>query len=262
MSLIHLLRNAVHKVGRKLFRWLFAPYLGKSGQCGTRNLADREAWLERALVEIPAGSRILDTGAGELRYKRFCAHLNYVSQDFAQYDGQGDGVGLQTGARDYSGLDIVSDITQIPEPDASFDAIMCIEVLEHLPYPVEALRELSRLLKPGGTLIITAPFCSLTHYAPHFYQTGYSRYFYEYWLGELGFEIEDMQWNGNYFEYLAQELRRLPTVAKRYSTRKLRWGGWLAMQVLLGVLNRLSKSDKSSQELLAFGMHVRAIKRD
>jgi len=87
--------------------------------CGTQNQAGREAWLEKTLQCVPAGSRILDAGAGELQYKRFCAHLKYVSQDFAQYDGQGDGTGLQTGAWQNDRLDIISDITQIPEPDAS-----------------------------------------------------------------------------------------------------------------------------------------------
>jgi SAM-dependent methyltransferase len=184
-------------------------YLGKGGTCGSRNLATRETWLEQTLARIPSGSRILDAGAGERQYKHFCSHLSYVSQDFGKYDGDGDGIGLQPGKWDQSGLDIVSDITRIPLPDCHFDAVMCIEVLEHLPNPVDALRELCRLLKSGGALIITAPFCSLTHMAPYFFQTGYSRYFYENWLKEFGFVIVDMQWNGNFFEYLAQELRRL-----------------------------------------------------
>ena len=229
-------------------------------KCGTQNLANREAWLERTLGKIPSGQRILDAGAGEAQYKRFCAHLDYVSQDFGQYDGQGDGVGLQIGEWDQSQIDIVCDITDIPEPGASFDAVMCIEVLEHLPDPISALRELTRLLRPGGTLILTAPFCCRTHFAPYFYQTGFSRYFYEYWLGELGFEIEEMQYNGNFFEYLAQELRSLLPVAQRYSTGERAWDSE-AIQALLVVLNRLSESDRGSWEMLSFGLHVRAVKQ-
>lgn len=76
---------------------------------------------------ISAVSRILDAGAGELAYKHFCSHLHYVSQDFAQYDGKGNASGLQMGTWDQSNLDIISDITSIPEKDASFDAIMCIK---------------------------------------------------------------------------------------------------------------------------------------
>jgi SAM-dependent methyltransferase len=41
------------------------------------------------------------------------------------------------------------------EPDASFDVISMIEVVEHLPAPLEALRLVARLLKPGGLLLLT-----------------------------------------------------------------------------------------------------------
>jgi SAM-dependent methyltransferase len=213
--------------------------MGGNCECGTRNQATREAWLAAALAAVPAGSRILDAGAGELQYKRFCSHLHYVSQDFGQYDGRGDGTGLQKGTWDQSQLDIISDITAIPEPDASFDAVMCVEVLEHLPAPVEALRELVRLLRPGGVIILTAPFCSLTHFAPFFFQTGYSRYFYVHWLNALGCEILEMDWNGNFFEYLGQELRRLPSVAKTYCGDALSWRERLGIQVVLGQGKRI-----------------------
>jgi len=62
---------------------------------GRQNLLHRESWLEKTLKQVPGGSRILDAGAGELKYKKFCQHLNYVSQDFAQYDVKGDGAGMQ-----------------------------------------------------------------------------------------------------------------------------------------------------------------------
>jgi len=228
-------------------------------ECGTRNQATRDAWLQRTLAEIPAGWRILDAGAGELQYRPFCAHLTYVSQDFGEYDGAGDARGLQTDRWDQSQLDIVSDILDIPEPDESFDAVMCIEVLEHLPDPVGALRELTRLLRPEGRLILTAPFCSLTHFSPHYYQTGYSRHFYEYWLRELGYAVLDMQWNGNFFEYLGQELRRVPEVAARYCREgPVRADEVAAIGAVLQMLDRFSGSDEGSQELLAFGLHVLA----
>src|SRR5674476_1266665 len=66
--------------------------------------------------------------------------------------------GLQTKGWDTTRIDLVSDITAIPAPDASFDAILCSEVLEHVPEPTHALDEFTRLLKPGGVLILTAPF--------------------------------------------------------------------------------------------------------
>lgn len=228
---------------------------------GTHNESTREDWLEQALREIPAGSRILDAGAGELRYRKFCSHLEYVSQDFAQYDGRGDAAGLHSGSWDQTRLDIVSDITAIPEPDGSFDAILCVEVLEHLPDPLAALREFARLLRSGGQLVVTAPFCSLTHLAPYFFSTGFSRYFYETHLPPQGFELVELTQNGSYFEYLAQELRRLPPMARRYAGGGPGLVGKGLIFLLLAMLARFSRRDSGSNELLCFGCHVRAVKR-
>lgn len=228
---------------------------------GTKNEQTRVAWLEAALKEIPTGSRLLDAGAGERQFERFCRHLIYVAQDFAAYEGKGDGTGLQTGAWDQSRLDIISDITAIPEPDASFDAVMCVEVFEHLPNPVLALKEFERLVRPGGQLIITAPFCSLTHFAPYHFATGFNRYYYETHLPAHGFRILDLQSNGNYFEYLAQEIRRLPHVAAQFARQDVpRLPERLAIRTLLSMLNRLTENDSGSAELLHFGCHVRAVK--
>jgi len=145
---------------------------------GSNNKANREIWLEKTLGNIPRGEAILDAGAGETQYKRFCEHLVYTAQDFGEYNGDGE-EGLQKSQWDNSKLDIVSDITDIPVKDRSYDNIMCIEVFEHLPQPQLAIKEFARIIKPKGRLIITAPFCSLTHFAPYYFSSGYSKYFYE-----------------------------------------------------------------------------------
>ena len=229
---------------------------------GTHNKNVRDTWLENTIKSVPAGSRILDAGAGELAYKHFCSHLDYVSQDFAQYDGKGNASGLQMGTWDQSNLDIISDITSIPEKDASFDAIMCIEVFEHLPDPLGAIKEFARLLKPGGHLIITAPFCSLTHFAPHHYYTGFSRYFYQTHLALCGFDIIELDENGNYFEYMAQELRRVKSISKLYTNSRPNLIEYLAVNICLFMLNRFSHNDSGSSELLHFGCHVHAVKQN
>ena len=56
---------------------------------GTRNEAEREEWVKSTLCRLPAGIRLLDTGAGQQRYRRYCPQVNYVSQDFCAYDGTG-----------------------------------------------------------------------------------------------------------------------------------------------------------------------------
>ncbi len=113
-------------------------------------------------------------------------------------------------------IDLISDITSIPEPDASFDAILCTEVLDHVPDPTEALDEFVRLLKPGGKLILTAPFASLVHFAPYHYCSGFSRYWYEHHLVKRGFIIEELTPNGDWFPFCPQDLMSLRSFARRY----------------------------------------------
>lgn len=227
---------------------------------GTNNEAKRSSWIEKALLTIPAGARILDAGAGELKYKKYCSHLEYVSQDFCQYGGKGNEKGLQTKKWDTAQIDIVSDIVTIPEKDESFDAIMCIELFEHIPEPIKAIKEFYRLLKRRGYLILTAPFCSLTHFAPYHFYSGYNRYFYAHHLKEAGFEIMEILPNGNYFSYLAQEIRRIPYCAERYALKKVSRFTRLIIKIMLYILENIEKNDKNSSELLCFGYHVLARK--
>ena len=227
---------------------------------GMSNEENRVKWIEATLKKIPAGMTLLDAGAGESQFKKFCSHLNYVSQDFGQYDGSG-AVGLQTGTWDNSKLDIVSDITSIPRPDASFDAIMCTEVLEHVPDAVATIKELHRLLKPGGYLLITAPFASLTHFAPYHFASGFNSFFYHHHLDPLGYEFVDEQKNGNYFEYIGQEVRRIKRMAKEYAGTKLNIYDKIITHLLLLILQKLSRKGDRSKEMLCYGIHNFARKK-
>jgi ubiquinone/menaquinone biosynthesis C-methylase UbiE len=227
---------------------------------GKTNESERVKWIEETLKKIPAGLTILDAGAGETPYKKFCSHLKYIAQDFGQYHGDGQ-VGLQMGKWDNTKLDIVSDILSIPLPDHSVDAIMCTEVLEHIPDPLGAIKEFGRLLKPEGYLLITAPFASLTHFAPYHFASGFSKYFYEKHLPDNGFEIVDLKLNGNFFEYVAQENRRIKMIAKRYAGKRLTIFDKIIIHLNLLILQNLSKKDKGSSELLCYGIHVFARKK-
>lgn len=87
--------------------------------------------------------------------------------------GSGQG-SLQDLADDYTGLDIsaaaaskyhkkfvVASATAMPFPDNSFDAIWTVWVLEHIPEPESAMREMRRVLKPGGKIFLNAAWnCS------------------------------------------------------------------------------------------------------
>jgi len=218
-------------------------------------------WLKETIGRLPAGLRLLDAGAGELRNKKYCEHLDYVSMDSCQYEGIGDGAGLQTNDWNVTRIDIIGDIIDIPEDDDSFDVILCTEVFEHIPDPVLAIAEFQRLLKKDGVLIITAPFCSLTHFAPFHFSTGFNRYYYEHHLHERGFKVEEMTTNGNYFEYISQEVWRMKQVVEKYTMRSPSLLDKIIMAATLKMLSRFSRRDIGSSELLCYGYHVVAIKK-
>ena len=232
-----------------------------SNDFGKQNQSIRDQWIIEKLSEIPSQNKLLDVGAGQQPYKKYCQHLEYVSQDFAAYNPKESPVGLQMKEWEFGDLNIISDIISIPEPDSSFDAILCSEVIEHVPNPVLALKELSRLLKKNGYIILTAPFCSLTHFAPFHYSTGFNRFFYETHLPSFDLQIIEMSPNGDYFEYLAQELYRLDFVAKTYTDDSLKKKEIKALNTLINALEKFSKKKQHSNELLNFGFHILAQKK-
>jgi ubiquinone/menaquinone biosynthesis C-methylase UbiE len=241
---------------------LYKALLGDYSKVGLSNKQDRHLWVIQKLKELPQGAKLLDAGAGELQFKKYCAHLSYVSQDFGKYDGQGNGVGVQMGSWDNNKLDIVSDITDIPVASNAFDAVLCTEVFQHLPHPVNALKELVRVLKPGGVIILTAPFASLTHFAPYHFSSGFNRYFYEYWASEFGCDISELSHNGNYFEFVAQEVRYSADMAKKYAEVNMTLKERLAQRIFLAFLQRSSRRDSGSKELLAYSIMLVAKKRN
>ena len=69
--------------------------------------------------------------------------------------------------------DIIGDIHNLPLPDASVDAIICIAVLEHVEEPLKAMKEVYRVLRPGGFCFIYVPFLYYYHPMKGYYQDFY-----------------------------------------------------------------------------------------
>jgi SAM-dependent methyltransferase len=228
----------------------------------TRNINEeqRQAWISKQLSLFNPGLCVLDAGAGELKNRKYCKHLEYVSQDFCQYHGtveEDTNAGLFDAGWDTSKIDLVSDITAIPAEDQSFDIILCSEVLEHVPEPTHALDEFARLLKPGGTLLLTAPFASMVHMAPYHFCTGFSRFWYEHHLPARGFEIVELIPNGDWFAYLRQELTRLGGMERQHGN----WSWPLAYGLaLIGLGYFWLRKKKTASDVGCFGFHCRAVK--
>lgn len=105
--------------------------------------------------DVRGCKRILDAGCGDGRYSKFLLRKADSDAFLTSFDYS---LGMLIRANKRLKSDRVSqvaaDITRLPYADRSFDAIICGWVLEHLPDPAPGLRELSRVLEPGGKLLL------------------------------------------------------------------------------------------------------------
>ncbi len=98
-------------------------------QMGTRllqrvfdfNQWERDRWVTGQARLLPAGTKVLDVGAGPCRYRDAFAHCDYKSQDFCRHTGSTSGPLADKGTWKYGPIDYVSDATSIPVADGSFD---------------------------------------------------------------------------------------------------------------------------------------------
>ena len=72
--------------------------------------------------------------------------------------------------RPFESVAVVCDAQALPFRDGEFDAVVCHQVLEHVPDADRAVVEMHRVLKPGGRVIVTVPFYFPFHASPHDYR--------------------------------------------------------------------------------------------
>jgi len=220
------------------------------------NQNDRDAWVRAKAATVEAGARVLDVGAGTCLYRDLFAHCDYKTHDFKKYTGVKHGHTTEYGAIDY-----VSEIVNIPVEDNAFDVILCTEVLEHVPEPIEALREMARILRLGGRLFITAPLGSGLHQLPYHYYGGYTPEWYKYFLPKFGLNAVEISPNGGFFKLLAQECSRMAAILRQNQNlhednskfiRKL-FGEWIPRYLF-------ALEEKHFIDQFTVGYHVEAVK--
>ena len=248
-----------------------AASLGPSG-CRKRSLLERiarslfkvpnevlrDTWVRSTLEGIPVGAKLLDAGCGSQQYRPYCSHLRYYGQDFAGYDGVGDDRGLAIEGYQYGDLDYRCHVWAIPEDDDTFDAVLCTEVLEHIPYPNETIRELVRLTKPGGVLIEAAPFFSISHITPYYFVSGYHENWYHRIFADNACDVVEVTAAGDAFANVLQESLRLYKAVTPLPARLL-FGIFLVPVWCLLRIGMAAGIPRAAY--LPFGCYVRAIKR-
>lgn len=118
------------------------------------------------LGPLPAGAKVLDVGCGDGALAGFiyarhrCKVFGIDTSELALALAR-----AETSRRRYDCTFERIDGYVYPFPDEHFDAVVCSDVIEHVAEPAALLREIRRLLKPGGTLVLTTPI-RLTEKSP------------------------------------------------------------------------------------------------
>ena len=127
-------------------------------------------------ASLSAESLVIDVGAGQCELKHFFPGARYMGVD----------LGIGDANWDYSKLAICCDVQRLPIANAVADAALSLWVMEHLTQPIKMVKEMHRILKPGGKVLAFVPFVIHEHQSPHdFYR--YTRYGVKYMFEEAGF---------------------------------------------------------------------------
>lgn len=118
--------------------------------------------------------------------------------------------------------DILASADKIPLPGNTIDTILSSQMLEHVVNPLDCLKEMIRVLKPGGSLIITIPQSNEMHSEPDDYWR-FTKFGIVFLLEQAGFKVETVLQRGNYPSCIAQmRIKRLIDSKSVYLNK-----GWL-----------------------------------
>lgn len=162
------------------------------------------------------GNNILDFGCGGKPYKNLFLCENYIGCDIRE-NGNSD--------KDKQ-VDVYYDGHKLPFDSQSFDIILSTQVFEHIEHFNDVFGELERVLKKGGFLIITVPFCYELHEKPFDFRR-FTRYGIKKLFKDYDIEILELE-NGTdyittirflrciYYDNIYRQNKTLKTFFQRY----------------------------------------------
>jgi len=135
-----------------------------------------ESMIRKALQTVPNDAiTVLDVGCGHKPYRELFGGVSYVGLDYGTLD---------------SSPDVVGDATRLPVRSGAVDVVFSTQVIEHVRNPEQMVMECARVLRPGGSLIITGPLYWPLHEEPYDFHR-FTKYAFANYLMEAGFET----WN-------------------------------------------------------------------
>ncbi len=152
--------------------------------------------LRPAIAEL--AGKVLDVGAGQSPWRAWLP----VG---VKYQGIDVGFATEFGMQGNRADIVYYDGRVMPFGDASFDGALCVEVLEHSEDPELLIAEIGRVVRPGGTLLLTVPWSARQHHLPHDYHR-FSRVRLLSMLQRHGFTGIDIRERGNDVAAIANKL--------------------------------------------------------
>jgi SAM-dependent methyltransferase len=172
---------------------------------------------------------VLDVGCGHKPYRECFGPVQYLGMDRTSED---------------SSPDFLGDACHIPIRTETMDIVFATQVIEHVPKPQEMLKELKRVLKPKGILILSGPMFWPLHEEPYdFYR--FTKYGFARLLGDVGFSRWEIREDGGDWAQVALalclKLDSLPAVPLR-----------CLVNVIGGALDAVNHSNKSPANYTVF----------
>lgn len=143
-----------------------------------------------------ACGNILDMGCGNKPYALIFREEKYIGIDLPV---------SESANKEEKKADVHGSVLELPFKSNSFDTVISLQVLEHVPEPKKMLKEAHRVLKNGGHLILTAPMTWGLHEIPHDYYR-YTRYGLKYLAESLEFELVYIEERCGFWGMIGQRL--------------------------------------------------------
>ena len=218
-------------------------------------------------VAPQARGRLLDVGCGDKPYEPIFGPF------VTEYLGieREDTFAATSASSSSRRPDLVYDGQRLPFEDRTFDTVLNVQVLEHTPAPGALVREMARVLKHDGVLILSAPFQFRLHEEPHDYFR-YSPHGLRVLCAEAGLEIVEVLAQGSLWSVLghklnsylafrvarvaglAQSMGKLPHEGARPARARLWTLPWVAPSMLgiAGAARLLDRVAPDPEEALGF----------
>jgi len=177
--------------------------------------------------------RLVDVGCGSKPYKEYFGQITeYI------------GVDLENNAA----ADVHADAKALPFSENFADAVLCAQVLEHDCEPERIIKEIHRILKEGGYLLLSAPQMGRLHGEPNdFYR--FTKYGLKYMLEKNGFTLMTLESHGGFFRAFGSHLNFFLVEyfgKRRFVKKMLRCFPVSCNNFVFGVADKLVRWDKDT----------------